>query len=178
MKLQKNNRGVGMVEVLVSLLLLAIGVLGYVAMQVRAIDASTEALTRSQAMLVLRSLAENIRANMVGQSSYPAAVRGYTGYSSSTTAPSSCMNSACTPAQMALFDAYEVARTANNLGIKITMDICPGVASTLVTKRQCLFAAWGNTTISATSTAADYSSCMSSAGIYNTSATCLMMEAY
>lgn len=178
MKLKKDHRGVGMIEVLVALLLLAIGVLGYVALQVRAVDASSEALTRSQAMLILRGLAENIRANDAGQTSYPAAVRGYTGYTSSTTAPTNCMNSACTPAQMATFDAFQAARTANALGIAITMNICPGVASTVVTKRQCLFAAWGNTTITATSTSANYSNCMSSAGIYENSATCLMMEAY
>lgn len=178
MKSQKNYRGVGMVEVLVALLLLAIGVLGYVALQVRAVDASSEALTRSQAMLILRSLAENIRVNVAGQSNYPAAVRGYTSYSSSTTAPTSCMNSPCTAAQMATFDAYEAAKTANALAIKITMDTCPGIPSTVTTKRQCLFAAWGNTTISATATTANYSNCMSTAGIYETSATCLMMEAY
>lgn len=178
MKLKINHRGVGMIEVLVALLLLAIGVLGYVALQVRAVDASSEALTRSQAMLILRGLAENIRANDAGQGSYPAAIRDYTGYSSTTTAPTSCLNSACTPAQMATFDAFQTARAANTLGIAITMDTCPGVESTAVTRRQCLFAAWGNTTISATATAANYSSCMSSAGIYENSATCLMMEAY
>lgn len=178
MKLRKNHQGVGMIEVLVALLLLAIGVLGYVALQVRAVDASSEALNRSQAMLILRSLAENIRVNTAGQGSYPAAIRGYTSYSASTTAPTSCLNSACTAAQMATYDAYQAARAANTIGVQITMDDCPGVQSTAVNKRQCLFAAWGNTTISATSTSASYSNCISSSGIYENAATCLMMEAY
>ena len=52
----KNQQGVGLVEVLVALLLLAVGVLGYSILQFRAIDASSEALTRSQGVLVLRSL--------------------------------------------------------------------------------------------------------------------------
>ena len=79
---------------------------------------------------------------------------------------------------MAVFDAYEAAKFANTLGIKITMDTCPGVPATAPVQRQCLFAAWGNTTISATLTTANYSDCMSSAGIYENLATCLMMEAY
>jgi len=47
MNYNKYQAGVGLMEVLVALLLLAIGVLGYVALQLRAIDASSEALTKS-----------------------------------------------------------------------------------------------------------------------------------
>ena len=61
----KAQAGVGLIEVLVALILLAIGVLGYVALQIRAMDASSEALTKSQAMIVMRGLAENIRTNSV-----------------------------------------------------------------------------------------------------------------
>lgn len=58
MNYNKYQAGVGLMEVLVALLLLAIGVLGYVALQLRAIDASSEALTKSQGILILRGLAE------------------------------------------------------------------------------------------------------------------------
>lgn len=44
---QKAQAGVGLLEVLVALILLAIGVLGYVALQLRAMDASSEALSKS-----------------------------------------------------------------------------------------------------------------------------------
>jgi type IV pilus assembly protein PilV len=71
MKLKTSELGIGMVEVLVALVLLAIGVLGYTALQLRAVDASNEALTRSQATVLLRSLTESMRANNGGQSSYP-----------------------------------------------------------------------------------------------------------
>ena len=63
----KHQKGVGLMEVLVALLLLAIGVLGYTVLQLRAVDASSEALSRSQGMLILRGLAENIRANPAGR---------------------------------------------------------------------------------------------------------------
>ena len=60
---QKAQVGVGLLEVLVALILIAIGVLGYVALQVRAMDASSEALSKSQAIMIMRGLAENIRVN-------------------------------------------------------------------------------------------------------------------
>jgi Tfp pilus assembly protein PilV len=56
MKTKKSELGVGLVEVLVALILLAIGVLGYTALQLRAVDASNEALTKSQATVLLRGL--------------------------------------------------------------------------------------------------------------------------
>ena len=176
----KYQTGVGLMEVLVALLLLAIGVLGYVALQLRAIDASGEALTKSQGVLILRGLAENMRANGTGQSSYAAAVRGYTSITSTPTAPTpTCFNPStlCTPAQMANYDAFSAAKSAFEIGMRITMADCPGVSSAPV-KRQCLYAAWDNTTLSATSTTADVSQCMSSSGVYVNTARCLMMEAY
>lgn len=180
MRIHQYQKGVGLVEVLVALLLLAVGVLGYSILQIRAVDASSEALSRSQGMLVLRTMAENMRANPTGQTSYPAAVRAFTNITSSPTEPSpSCSNptSACTPAQMANFDAFMAARSAFDLGMNITMANCPGVNSAPI-PRQCLFIAWGDTTLSATSTTADVSTCMNTTGVYVNGSNCLMMEAY
>ena len=177
-----NQKGVSLMEALVALLLLAIGVLGYSALQLRAIDASSEALYRSQGMLILRGLADNIRANPLGQSSYPTAVRGYTSVKTAPTAPTvNCYNAAeaqrCTPAQMATYDAYLAEKTAFEIGMHITMDDCPGVSVAPV-KRQCLFIAWDDTTLTATATTANISNCMSDAGVYVAGSQCLMMEAY
>lgn len=169
----KNNqqKGIGMVEVLVSLVLLAIGVLGYTALQLRAIEAGDEALVKSQATMLLRGLTESIRANPQGQSSYPAAVRSYTSKNVPNAPTKSCLNAICTPTQMATYEAYLVARAANQIGVMITMNECPGVNSI---KRQCIFAAWDNTLISSN----NYSACMSSGGVYVANARCVMMEAY
>lgn len=178
MIIYQNQKGVGLVEVLVALLLLAVGVLGYSILQIRAVDASSEALSRSQGMLILRSLAENMRANPIAQTNYPAEVRGFTNITSTPTTPSpSCSNSVCTPAQMANFDAFMAARSAFEIGMNITMADCPGVSSAPI-KRQCLFIAWGNTTLSVTGTTANVSNCMSATGVYLNGSNCLMMEAY
>ena len=176
----KHQKGVGLMEVLVALLLLAIGVLGYTVLQLRAVDASSEALSRSQGMLILRGLAENIRANPAGQVNYPTAVRSYTKSAVAPSVPSvNCFNptTACTPAEMANYDAYNVAKSAFDIGMTVTMADCPGVSVAPI-KRQCLFIGWDDTTFTATATTADVTSCMSSAGIYTPSSRCLMMEAY
>lgn len=155
MKIINKQAGVGMVEVLVALVLLAIGVLGFAALQLKAVEAGEEALLRSQATLLLRGLTESIRANPNGQSFYPAKVQSYAGITSSPSEPKSCIDTTCTAEQMATYDAFLVARSASNVGINITMATCPGIQST---NRQCLFAGWNGTKFSA----GNYTACMDS----------------
>lgn len=169
----RKQAGIGLVEVLVALVLLAVGVLGFTALQLKAVDSTSEALTRSQATLILRGITESIRANASGQASYPAAVKSFVG-AGDKTVKDNCFNKTCTPAQMASYDAYLAADAASKLGISITMVNCPGVGSAI--NRQCLFAAWDET--ASQLTADDYSACMKSNGVYEFSAKCLMMEAY
>jgi type IV pilus assembly protein PilV len=165
------QHGVGLVEVLVAMLLLSIGVLGYEALQVRAVEASSEALTRSQAMILLRGLAENIRVmdNPTDQNAYVSRVHGYAGLTGSTAVPMSCVTATCSAAQMADYNAYQTAYAAYRQGIKIDMYVCP------TTNRQCLVAAWGNTTPTVGSATTD---CMTPTGSYQPASTCIMLEAY
>lgn len=183
MKRYQYQKGVGLIEVLVALLLLAVGVLGYSMLQLRAVDASDEALARSQGMLILRELAETMRANSEAQNNYPSAVRAYTNITAQPTVPAKvCFDPAvtamCTAEEMATYDAFMAARTAFSLGMNITMDDCPGVNAASV-RRQCLYIAWGDTALSATNTAANVNSCMNvTTGVYVRGSNCLMMEAY
>ena len=54
--------GVGLVEVLVAVLLLSVAVLGFSALQVRAIGATDESLVRTKSLTLVRNLAEVMRA--------------------------------------------------------------------------------------------------------------------
>ncbi|GAA0796888.1 type IV pilus modification protein PilV [Psychrobacter piscatorii] len=56
------QRGVGLVEVLVAVLLLSIAVLGFSALQVRAVNATDESLVRTKSLTIVRNLAEVMRA--------------------------------------------------------------------------------------------------------------------
>ena len=167
-----NQLGVGLMEVLVALIIFAIGVLGYTALQLKVVDFTSEALTKSQATLILRGLTESIRANPDGQANYPAAVKSYFAVKKPSASPS-CFNKTCTPADLAKYDAYMAVQAASTMNMAITMTDCPGVKSV---KRQCLFAAWDETFSKLK--ADDYSVCMDNKGIYVNSAKCLMMEAY
>ena len=176
MKTLFSQYGVGLIEVLVALFLLAIGVLGYTALQLRAVDAGNEALIKSQATLILRGLTESIRSNVAGQDEYPTAVQSYVALKINESdktktipeAPTSCLNPAisCTATQMAQYDAYWAARNALDLGMHLTMTNCPGISTTSQVKRQCLFAAWDSTALMAT----NYNSCMTTEGVYKVTA--------
>lgn len=62
MKSLTRQRGVGLVEVLVAVLLLSIAVLGFSALQLRAVGATDESLVRTKSLTVVRNLAEVMRA--------------------------------------------------------------------------------------------------------------------
>lgn len=170
---KSHQAGVGLMEVLIALLLLAIGVLGYVALQVRAVDATTESVQRSQAIFVLKGLAESIRANNAGRGAYAALVNA----GMPTSFANSCINPAtalCTPAQVAADDVIQAKANAQSFGMTLRMADCPGTANVNnQPKRSCLYAAWGNTDITN-----NLNNCMTNAGVYQLNANCLMMEVY
>lgn len=62
MKQMSHEQGVGLVEVLVAVLLLSIAVLGFSALQIRAIGATDESLVRTKSLTIVRNLAEVMRA--------------------------------------------------------------------------------------------------------------------
>ena len=57
------QRGVGLVEVLVALLVLAIGVLGYAGMQLSALKGAEQANNRAQATLIAQDALERLQVN-------------------------------------------------------------------------------------------------------------------
>lgn len=62
MKCSMHEQGIGLVEVLVAVLLLSVAVLGFSALQMRAISATDESLVRTKSLTVVRNLAEIMRA--------------------------------------------------------------------------------------------------------------------
>lgn len=66
----KSNAGFGMIEILVSLLVLAIGLLGLASLQTTSLTQSSETRNRSQAILLADDMFERIRANRNDIASY------------------------------------------------------------------------------------------------------------
>ena len=169
----KSQRGVGLMEVLVSLVILAIAVLGFAALQFRAIDAIQEANDRTAAMTLARDLAEKIRVNRTQLSKYKSEINAPGNATTKnciradSDEPADPITSMCTRTEMATFDARQLLGAAKQKNMTIIISDCQGG------DRQCVYVAWGGTVITATSQA----NCMVS-GVYVAGAKCLVMEAY
>jgi len=157
--MRTSQKGVGLVEVLVALVLLSIAVLGFVALQLRAVEASVEAGMNLQASNIAMDLAERMRVNRDGLSGYVA-----------NNDTDNCVTSFCSATAMAKYDFRRVVSQASNLGMSINVLNCQG--STLV--RKCIYVAWGGTT----ATNGTGSSDCTNGSAYVPSAKCIIMEVY
>ena len=157
--MMKRQTGVGLVEVLVALVLLSIAVLGFVALQIRAITASNEATMNVQATNIARDLAERMRMNRDGLAGYVA-----------NTDTTNCATDFCDPVDMAKYDFRLVSSRAADLGMSMDVLNCQG--STLV--RKCIYVAWEGTT----ATNGTGSSDCTNGAAYVPNAKCIIMEVY
>ena len=155
----KTQKGVGLVEVLVALVLLSIAVLGFVALQIRAVAATNEATMNVQATNIARDLAERMRMNRDGLAGYVA-----------NTDTTNCATAFCSPENMAKYDFRLVSSRATDLGMSMAVLNCQG--STLV--RKCIYVAWEGTT----ATNGTGSSDCTNGAAYVPNAKCIIMEVY
>lgn len=163
----KHQQGVGLLEVLVALLLLAIAVLGFAALQLRAVQASFDAGNNVQAMSVARDLAERMRVNRGGLGTY----RNANTVVDVTEYDDSCDTKFCTSTEIATYDINQVRKKASDLGMRVAVHNCP--SSNL--RRSCIFVAWGDTT---PTIGTDDNHCMKSDASYNVQSQCIILEAY
>ncbi|WHP04877.1 type IV pilus modification protein PilV [Acinetobacter corruptisaponis] len=185
----KHQQGMGLVEVLVALLLLAIGILGFALLQVRALNSSIEASKRVQAMGLAKDIAERIRANQEGLTKdiesapdangdkkiYKAYVEAFTGNESlSTYNYSTCFGTAvaCNSENFAKEDAKQVLYKAYQMGMKVGLSQCAGTG--IQRNRYCVYVAWDNTNPKDGSNDND----CSQNGNYRSDSKCIVMEAY
>ena len=186
------QQGFGLIEVMVSLLILAIAVLGFAAMQGQAIKATDESLERTQSLIMMRNMGEKIRLNPTAITAYQTAINTPTAsapaiscglYDSDTTA--------CTPAQLAAAEAYLYTQDMNNHGFNVNLHACPSTGGQIATNIMyswCLISAWGNTkpTIGTDDNPEGKMDCLTSqsvagsettkGGKYHSGATCMFME--
>lgn len=72
------QRGIGLVEVMIAVLVLAIGLLGLASMQTNGMRMNNGSMSRSQAVFLANDIVERVRANRVNRADYalPAAADG------------------------------------------------------------------------------------------------------
>lgn len=170
MNTKSSQKGVGMIEVLVALVVLAIGVLGYVMLQVRAMEATVEGTQRIQAINIARDLAERVRVNRDAWSGTNTYLAEFSGTQARANTTPDCAAANCTATQLADFDVAELSTYAVQYGMTLGMSACPSTND-----RQCLFVAWGDTVASNSTT--NTNSCVNT-NSYRTNSTCVMMEVY
>ena len=164
------QRGVGLIEVLVALVLLGVAVLGFTALQLRALAASHEAGRNIQAMNIARDLSERIRVNRDGLLNYK-----------KISTPKNCANGTnaqyCTATEMAEYDYDQVSKKATSLGMELAILDCQGSAGY---ERKCIYVAWEGTTPSDGAAPTDGSvnmNCTNGAA-YVPEAKCIFVEVY
>ena len=202
----QSQQGVGLIEVLVALMLLAIAVLGFTAMQMTAVKATDESLMRTRALTVMRGAAEMMRANAEGIPAFKTAINGTattitnTDTSNVAITKDSCISggtpASCTIKQLAVKDALTVKQYATDNELSVGMATCPNTRTTVTNAdnttttttsagqdRQCLIASWGDTdpifldNAIATDTTKD-KPCADEDAEYYIGVQCFVMEAY
>jgi type IV pilus assembly protein PilV len=194
MKINSAQVGVGLVEVMVALVLLAVAILGYTALQGQAIKVTNESFERSQSLMMLRNIAEKIHAN-------PSAIKTYaTELNATTTGTASTaqcgldgqpLTTLCSPTQLATAESQSIKADLQSFDFQIQMHPCPNTGGNgtnvedNIMYSYCLIAAWGDTTPTVGSN--EDSDCLServikddklvaAGGNYYYKATCMMME--
>jgi len=100
----KNQQGFSMVEVLIALVILAIGLLGHMAMQMTSLSSNQSSYYRSQASITANEIADRMRINPVGVAGglYDA-VNTDTG----TYTDPNCNTSGCSTSQQSALDLFD-----------------------------------------------------------------------
>jgi type IV pilus assembly protein PilV len=123
----KTTAGFTLIEVLIAMLVLAVGLLGLAGLQAASLKNNQSAYNRSQATQLAYDLADRMRANVAGKTSYTAILP------SSATPKATCLTTTgCSLADMATNDLYQwnlAVSTSLPNGIG-TLDITPKPCTT------------------------------------------------
>lgn len=101
----RNARGFTLLEVLVAVVVLSLGLLGFASLQAKGVSLNYSSLLRSQATARAYAMADRMRANLQG-----VAAGAYDSLSGTATSED-CSSASCSPADLAAADYYEWSTT-------------------------------------------------------------------
>jgi type IV pilus assembly protein PilV len=142
----KQHRGIGMIEVLVTLFILSVGLLGVASLQFIGSFSNADALSRTQAVLVAQQMSERLRASavsstvgdgmIVNDDYFNANLYNFANLSCVSSLPPyecfcqnhpatvpNCTANSCTAEEFAAFDAYEMSCAAVNANPNVTLEL-------------------------------------------------------
>ncbi|MGK0498552.1 MAG: type IV pilus assembly protein PilV [Oceanicoccus sp.] len=108
MRNKLQQRGLTLIEVMITLVIMSVGLLGLAGLQSTSIKDGLDIGQRSQATWLANEIAERMRANNTDPMSYDAAGANVAIASCSATPARDCTSSSCNTSQMAAFDIWEV----------------------------------------------------------------------
>ena len=120
MSLKKNIAGFTLIEILITLIILSIGLLGMASLQMNSLRSNQGAYLRSQASMLSYDMADRMRLNSIR------AIAGdYDGFDTDGTVPADpgCIDAVagCSAAQQAATDMFEWASRVNGTGAGIAL---------------------------------------------------------
>ena len=135
-----NQIGMSLLEVLVSVIILAVGMLGIASMLLVSSQANNSSYMKQQAIQTVYNIFDKVRANSQAaiNGNYNVSNIGSTGLPTALTTPSvQCNAASCTPSQLATYDTWnwlsnDVARLPNGCG-SITSAPSAIVGNTIIT---------------------------------------------
>ena len=121
---RRSSAGFSLVEAMVSLIVISVGMIGIAALYGQGLSAGRTALSRTIAVNLASTMAENIRVNRLGQAAYAGAG------ADNNCDPSAGGGVDCTPAQMAAHDVFlwnadVAAQLPNGVGAVTFVDGTP-----------------------------------------------------
>lgn len=128
------QRGVTLMESLISILILAVAVLGMLGVQLRTLAETQTGVRRSQAVRLIEDFAERIKSNPLAYTNLPSYVSGW----SATPSGADCMSAACTPAQLAAWDVQQWKQSLSNTlpGAQASIFLLPAESGVPGNRRQ------------------------------------------
>ncbi len=130
-KAPSKNHGFSLLEILISLVIMSVGMMGLAGLKLVAIKGTNEAHFRHEASLLMADLADRMRANEAGVDNGTYKLNAPIDLS---TVPSpDCSNTACTANELAEYDQYQIALKMNAAMPSSSLLItCPGNACNTV----------------------------------------------
>jgi len=189
MIISRAQDGIGLVEVVVALLLLAVAVLGFSALNMVSVKATDDSVLIANANTVMRGLSEDLRLNpnsvleyqkniqdvlshVSDSKSYCKAVEAY----KSSSVEENCDSESCNEEELSKYSSWNAMKQACDNGVLLNMVTCPDTSNKQL--RQCIIASW-NGTDPVFGTSSDSSkACANASGIYHAGSDCLIMESY
>ena len=181
--------GIGLVEVMVALLLLAVAVLGFSALNMVSVKATDDSVLIANANTVMRGLSEDLRLNPDNILIYQQDIQSVLGNVSDTkdyctavteyktgSVTKNCDTESCTTQQLGKYNSWNAMRQACDNSVLLNMITCPGTANKQL--RQCIITSWGGTKPVFGANSDSNKACADTSGIYHAGSDCLIMESY